>query len=114
RLVERSELRRAISEQNRQDTGLYEPREVQAIGRMVRADKLLVGSFLLRENQIIINARLLDISTGRVSEGGASNITGDTHDLLAVVHRLAHVLHRHITGTELRIDGEGAEPPPVT
>src|SRR5205085_549074 len=44
-LVERTEIRRALEELKLQSTGLFAPEEAQALGRMVRADGLIVGSF---------------------------------------------------------------------
>ena len=50
-----------------------------------------------------------DVSTGRLIEGAGANVTGDSGAILTVVHRLAHILHRKMTGADIAIDGEGAD-----
>jgi TolB-like protein len=103
-LVERTEIRKALTELKLQATGLFEPQQVKELGKMVRADRLIVGSFLLRDTLIIVNARLLDVRSGQLAPGGAANVSGDRNDLLLLTHRLARQFHRRVTGTDLRLD----------
>jgi len=110
RMVERSEIKKAMDELKLQDTLVFEPQQARELGRLIRADELIVGSYLIRDGQVMVNARLLDLATGRVVSGGASNVTGDSHALFTVVHRLAHLLHRRVTGQDFVIDGEGSQP----
>lgn len=105
-LVERTEIRQAFSELKLQATGLTEPKKIKELGRLVSADRLLVGSFLMRDNKIFVNARLLDVRTGRLSAGGAASVTGSKEDLLSISHRLARLFHKRLTGTELKLDDE--------
>ena len=109
--AERSEIRRALDELKLQSTGLTDPQQITQLGKLVSADRLIVGSYMEADDQIIINARLLDVGTGRLSEGGAGNVSGDRRSLLSLVHRLSHQFHRRVTGTDFVIDGEGAEVP---
>jgi hypothetical protein len=109
RLVERGELQKAQNELKLNSGLQFEPGNVRTLGRMVRADRLVVGSFLIRDSQVMVNARLLDVAGGRVITGGAANSVGDVKSMFAVVHRLAHLLHRRITGEDLVIDGEGPD-----
>lgn len=108
--AERSEIRRAIEELKLQSTGLVEPQQVKQLGSLVSADRIIVGSYFQLDNQIIINARLLDVETGKLMEGGASNVTGDKVHLLSIVHRLAHEFYHRVTGEDFVIQNEGAEP----
>ncbi len=105
-LVERTEIRQAFTELKLQATGLTEPKKIKELGRLVSADRLLVGSFLIRENKIFVNARLLDVRTGRLSAGGAASVSGDKGDLLSISHRLARLFHKRLTGSELKLDEE--------
>lgn len=109
RLVERGEIQKAQNELKLNDGLQFEPGQIRTLGRMVRADRILVGSYLIRESQVMVNARLLDVATGRVVTGGAANSVGDSHAMFGVVHRLAHLLHRRITGVDLVLDGEGPD-----
>jgi len=109
RMVERTEIRKAMDELKLQDSLVFEPQQARELGRLIRADEVIVGSYLISDGQIMVNARLLDLATGRVVSGGASNVTADSRRLFTAVHRLAHLLHHRVTGTDLVIDGEGAE-----
>ena len=107
--AERSEIRRAFDELKLQSTGRVEPQQVRQLGRLVSANRMIVGSYMEADGQIIINARLLDVGTGRLAEGGAGNVTGERRNLLSLVHRLAHLFHRRVTGSDFVMDGEGAD-----
>lgn len=106
RLVERTEIRQALNELRLQSTGLVEAQQVKRVGRLVSADRLLVGSYLMRDEQIIVNARLLDVRSGQLVPGGSVNMAGSRRDLLALTHRLARQFHKRITGTDLLFDAE--------
>jgi TolB-like protein len=105
-LVERTEIRQAFTELKLQSTGLTEPKTVKQLGKLVSADRLLVGSFLLRDNTIFVNARLLDVRTGKLAQGGAASVSAPKEDLLSLSHKLAKLFHKRLTGTELRLDEE--------
>ena len=105
-LVERTEIRQAFTELKLQSTGLTEPKQIKQLGKLISADRLIVGSFLLRDDTIFVNARLLDVRTGRLAAGGAASVSGQKSDLLSISHRLARLFHKRLTGTELRLDEE--------
>jgi TolB-like protein len=107
-LVERNEIRQALAELKLQSSGLVEPQQVKKLGTLVSADRLIVGSFLVREEMVIINARLLDVKTGRLAPGGAASVSGRRQDLLALTQRLAQQFHKRVTGNALEF--EGADP----
>jgi TolB-like protein len=103
-VVERAEFRQALTEFNLAPTSLFEPSQIRRIGRRLDADRIVVGSFFVRADRATLNARLLDARTGRPVPGGAANVSGDSSDLLALTHRLARLLHRHATGSDLTLD----------
>ena len=110
-LVDRSALRAAFAELKLQSTGLVEPQQVKKIGRLVSADHLIVGSFLVRDGSLTINARLLDVKTGKLAPGGAASVSGSRKDFLSLTTQLARKFHRRVTGEELLADSEPVAPP---
>lgn len=102
-MVERDEISRVLTELKLQATGLTEP-QVQKVGRLVGANHLIVGSYLQVGNRLILNVRLLNVDTGRVSPGGAANVAGPADDILGLVNRLARLLHLRLTGKDLQLD----------
>jgi len=97
-LVERKQLRRALSEVKLSASGLTDSKKVKKLGTMVGADRMIVGSYSLASDSIIINARLLDVATGQLTQGGAENIQGSREDIFTLVHRLANRFHKRLTG----------------
>ncbi len=110
-LVERSEIRQALTELKLQASGLAEPGKIKQVGKLVGADRLIVGSYFVRDNQFVLNARLLDVRTGRVVAGGAANVSGGPDSMLPLVHRLAHQFHKRVTGEAIIFDGEVPDAP---
>ena len=112
-MVERAEIGKALTELKLQSTGLTEPQDVKKVGKLLGADRLIVGSFLFRDNQLILNARLLDVRTGRVSPGGAANVSGSRENVLPLVHQLARSFHRRVTGSDLLAENPRPAMPPL-
>jgi TolB-like protein len=77
--------------------------------RSLHADRLVVGTFLVRDAHIIINARMLDAATGQVVPGAAANVSASRSDTLGASHRLARIFHRCATGADLTIDDSGGQ-----
>lgn len=100
-LVERAQLGQALRELRLQATGLTEPAQAKRVGKLIGADALVVGSFYLRDGQIVINARVVDVRTGQVMKGKAENVQGRLTNLYSLLGNLANRLHLRLTGAEL-------------
>ena len=105
-MVERAEIGKALTELKLQSTGLAEPQDVKKVGKLLGADRLIVGSYLVRDNQLLVNARLLDVRTGRVTPGGAANVGGNRDDVMRLMQQLANQFHKRVTGAYLPRDME--------
>lgn len=100
-LVERSQLGQALRELRLQDAGLTKPEQAKRVGKLTGAEAIIVGSFYIRGNQIVINARVVDVRTGKVMAGRAENVQGKLSDLYHLLGDLANRLHLRLTGVEL-------------
>lgn len=100
-LVERAQLGQAVRELRLQRTGLTDPSQAKRVGKLVGADAVILGSFFVRENQIVINARVVDVRTGKVMAGRAENVQGSLGRLHTLLGDLANRLHVRLTGHEL-------------
>lgn len=100
-LVERAQLGQALRELRLQHAGLTEPSQAKVVGKLVGADAVILGSFFVRENQIVINARVVDVRTGKVMAGRAENVQGRFNDLYNLLGDLANRLHLRMTGAAL-------------
>ncbi len=78
--------------------------EIRRLGAATEADYVLVGSFLVRDSQLVVNARLINAQTGLTAPGGAISASGSSNDLLNTAHRLSRQLHKRMTDEELVIE----------
>lgn len=63
RIVEESQLDKAVNVVARNQTGLFEEESYLAVGRMVDARFIVIGSVQVVVDQVAVNARLLEVET---------------------------------------------------
>ncbi|HLK60231.1 MAG TPA: FlgO family outer membrane protein [Chthonomonadaceae bacterium] len=102
--LERAEILQAFTDLQLPAASPLTPAQARQLGQQVHATRIIVGSYMVQEGQIIINARLLDAQTGLIIPGGAMNVSGDRKDLLGVTHRLARQFHKRVTGSDLQLE----------
>ena len=110
--LERTELHQAMADLDIGESGPLTPGQVRHLGNLIHATRFVVGSFLVHDDQVVINVRLLDTQTGLNVPGSSFNVAGPRRDLLTVTHRIARQLHRKLTGEDLVIDEEGHDSAP--
>lgn len=113
-LVERAQLRQALSELRLQKTGLTETSDMARAGKIIGATHVVVGSVSLNEQRVILNARVLDVRTGALYAGVAVNTEGWSDELFTLAHELANRLHHRLTGESLPGFLEPSPQPPPT
>ena len=102
--LERAEILQAYTDLQLPNTRPLTPAQARQLGQQVHATRIIVGSYMVQEGQIIINARLLDADTGLIVPGGGMNVSGERKDLLNVTHKLARLFHKRVTGSDLTLD----------
>lgn len=85
RVLERSQLDRALSEQKLQQTGIIDDKSVVELGKMLGANFIIIGSVVKIGTAYTINSRMIDIKTGEATLG--KNVTGNDLNLLASLSR---------------------------
>ena len=68
-IVERSRMKAALEEMKLGMTGIVDEQTAVEVGKAVGANAIMVGSFVKSEDQIMINARLIDVQTSRIIAG---------------------------------------------
>ena len=87
RMVERIKISEALKEIELGQTGLIDEADAPKVGKMIGAEKLVIGSFQISEQNIRIDARLLDVETGRVRVFAGAN--GELDKIFEVQDRIA-------------------------
>jgi len=77
-LVERSELESIIREKFSQGTSLFNsPKEAARLGRLAKADQLLLGTIMFQDNLLLISSRLVDVDSGTISAQEIAEVRKD-------------------------------------
>ena len=85
RVVERAQIKKALSEQKLQMTGAINDESAVQIGKLLGADLIIVGSVVKIGTSYTINSRLIDVQTGEAQLG--RNVTGNDLNLLTDMSR---------------------------
>jgi TolB-like protein len=85
RVVERAQIKKALSEQELQMSGAIDDESAVQIGKLLGADLIIVGSVVKIGTSYTINSRLIDVQTGEVQLG--RNVTGNDVNLLTGMSR---------------------------
>jgi TolB-like protein len=94
RVLERSQLDRALSEQKLQQSGIIDDKSVVELGKLLGANFIIIGSVVKMGTAYTINSRMIDMKTGEATLG--RNVTGNDLNLLA---NLSHTLIESLFGS---------------
>lgn len=86
-VVERSEILSVLDEQDFQRLDITDPRSAVRIGRVLGAERLVVGSFAQAGPEINFNVRIVDVKTAEVLN--TANLTGQKHRIFDTLNDLA-------------------------
>lgn len=116
KVIERSQLQKVIDEQNLQLSGMTDS-DYAKVGALVGADFILVGSVSVLGSKYIINARVVQVSTGNVvkAENGSVFDVEEIDELTRdIANRLAGVIRdefRFSSGRSYTFQGSVPVPP---
>ncbi len=103
RVIERSEMKTILKEQEFQLSGCTETECAVEVGRLLSVKKILIGTIGKLGKKYIINARIVDVGKGEVEF--AENVSAySEEDLEGAVIKYAVKLGRKIEGISLTID----------
>jgi len=89
-IVERADIDKAIDELKLTHDRLFDQSTVSRIGRLVGAQRLVLGSYFRIGKKLRIDARIVDTETGRILSSVARE--GDPEDLTALVTAIGEEL----------------------
>jgi len=87
RLVERARIADLVRERDLAESRFIDPSTAAKMGKGVGADAVLVGSFFVRDDQMRLDARLVDVETGQVIQ--AEKIEGSSTEFFRLEKELA-------------------------
>jgi TolB-like protein len=107
-VLERNQIKQAIKEQTFTQSGLVDQTNAVAIGRLIGARYIVVGSITRLGRTYTVNARFIDVQTGEASNA-RSHSTESEDDLADLVSDLAKAFGEAADG---RSDDTGPRPAP--
>lgn len=101
-VVERDRLQEVLEEQELSNSEKFDPSTAAEVGKLLGAEKILIGSYFEMMGQLRIDARTIDVETGEIlhSEG----LEGKKDGFFALEQKLV----RKIAG-QLELDGEASK-----
>lgn len=89
KIIERDQLDKVVKEMEMNQTGFIETTDAVKVGKMLHADAIITGSVALLNNQIQLNARIIEIESAyvisaetRTASYNLSNITQICNDMV--------------------------------
>lgn len=89
-ITERFLMNEVLKEVALQQTGFIDEKSSVRIGKLTGANVIISGSFQILNNEIVINARFINIEKGTVEEGSALYLRGKLSNLFDLQETLAY------------------------
>lgn len=86
-VVERAQMQELLGEQDFQKLDVMDPASVRQAGRVIGAERLVVGSFACSGEDVQFNARVIDVSTAEVLQ--TANVTAKVKFIFEGINQLA-------------------------
>jgi TolB-like protein len=91
-VVERSNLKKILDEQELSLTGLTGDTRALKIGRLLSANKLIYGSFIIQGGTVVINGKLTETESGKIA--ATFSVKGPVDRFLSIQSDLSHKLQK--------------------
>ncbi len=93
-VVEREQIEKVLKEQEKSVSDLYDEKSAVRIGKLTAARRIIIGAYIVLKNTLRIDAKLVDVETGRVLKGFRA--AGDLDKLFAVQKELTDGVLREL------------------
>ncbi|MGE3728718.1 MAG: tetratricopeptide repeat protein [Candidatus Sericytochromatia bacterium] len=93
-VIERSQLKRVLSEQNFSQSALVDSSQAPALGKLVGAKQMVVGHFQKVGEKLRIQARVLQVETGQVLPESVVQVEGSAQAYFSLLDQLSEQLNQ--------------------
>jgi tetratricopeptide (TPR) repeat protein len=115
-VIERQQVNKVIQENRFQESDLVNPQTAVKAGRILGAQSVVVGSFAVSKEQVVLNARIVDVETAEVLNAAA--LRGNESQAMDLPFQLADAVIESLSKKVVVADGkprvESATPVAVT
>jgi len=94
KIIERESLEKLLKEQALSLTGLTEAGSVIEVGKLLQADQLIYGAYIINDDIIRIDLKLVSVESGTILH--TLNVRGDIDDIFELEAELVISLRKHL------------------
>jgi len=99
-LLERAQIAKILNEQGLQQSGITDSKNAVEAGKMLNANRVLIGSVSKLGTKYIINVKIVDISKAKIEFAAKESAEGE-EDLIRACENLTNTLVYKITGVKI-------------
>lgn len=88
-VLERTQIQQLIKEQNFGQSVLSDPNQAPALGQMLGAQLMVIGTYQLQGEKLLVQARFVEVETGQVDRTLRYEVQGSKKDIYALQAQLA-------------------------
>lgn len=96
KIIEREQLDKVVKEMEMNQTGFIETTDAVEIGKMLHADAIITGSVALLNNQIQLNARIIEIESAYVISAETKTTSYTLHNITLLANEIVGRLSRKL------------------
>lgn len=101
-LIERHQIQLVLQEQSFTQSLFADPDSAPELGRLLGASKMLLGNYQKIGNTLVVNTRIVDVSSGQIDQRLVTQIQGDYQQVLQVQRQLSDDLLRRLGQPDLQ------------
>ena len=94
KIVERAALQKVLEEQALGLTGVTDDDSAVELGKLLQANQLIYGAYIVNDDLIRIDSKLVSVETGSILH--AFDVKGDIDDLFDLQSEMATILHQKL------------------
>jgi TolB-like protein len=91
-LVERAQIQKVLQEQDFQKIDVTDPAAAVRVGKVLAAQRIVIGTFAIQSDQVLFNARVVDVETAEVLS--TASLTGAMERIFDTLYELADAVIR--------------------
>lgn len=88
-LIERSQIQAVLQEQSFSQSAFVDPQSAPELGKILGANKVLIGNYQKIGQTLVVNTRVVDVSSGQIDPSLTTQVQGSAQDILALQSQLS-------------------------
>jgi TolB-like protein/Tfp pilus assembly protein PilF len=96
-VIERSQIQAVLQEQSFTQSAFVDPKSAPELGKILGANKVLLGNFQKIGKTLIVNTRVVDVNSGQIETSLSTQVQGPAQDVLELQSQLSRLFLQNYT-----------------